>query len=74
MHLLREPWRFVILWTALCAIPVYWLIEKALQPVDPRCFEYCGLYGEVAGIVVPTIMVIWIAVSGLVIWIYRRRQ
>jgi hypothetical protein len=63
----------VLIWTVLCAIPVFLLVEVALRPTASDCREFCDIGLQVAGAVVPIIVVIWAAVAGLVIWLYRRR-
>ena len=74
MRFLAEPWRFILAWTALCAIPVIFLVGGALEPAPEQCIDYCGFGGTMAGLLIPLIALLWLGVIGLVLWAFRRTE
>jgi hypothetical protein len=67
---MRIRWPFTIIWTALCALAIWTLIEGASAPVDPRCFEYCDLGWTVARTFIPLIVVVWLTVTVVANWLW----
>jgi hypothetical protein len=74
MRFLREPWRFVIIWTLACAIPVYLLIVDITRPIAPGCWDMCDLSAAIGRFILAVIAVVWLAVTGLALWLYRGRS
>ena len=69
----RRSTRFLVYWTVLCAVPAVWLVARAAASVSPGCREWCGLDVQVAGTLIPIIVVIWVAVIALVLFVGRSR-
>jgi hypothetical protein len=65
----RRSTRFLIYWTTLAAVPVIYLLARAMEPVHPRCREWCDLNITVAVAVIPLILLIWLAVTAVVLWL-----
>ena len=59
---LRRSTRFLVLWTALCALVLVLLAPGRSQVADPRCFEYCNLVPQLASLVTAGVIVAWLAV------------
>jgi hypothetical protein len=72
-RLLRQPTRFLLLWTAICAVPVYSLVatavEESLTPPPGDCMEWCnaGFAWWAVGYAVPIIFAVWLTVTLLVL-------
>ena len=73
MRFLRQPTRFLLLWTAICAVPIYVVVSEAMQPVPESCFEWCDIAWPIARMVTTVVGVIWLVVVVLVIWLWNRR-
>jgi hypothetical protein len=74
MRLLREPWRFVLAWTALCAILVALLLSKLSEPISPRCIDNCDLTRVLAAFGVLIIVMGWFVVIAIVLTAFRRGE
>jgi hypothetical protein len=74
MRLPPEPWRFVIAWTLLCAIPVVFLLDDMLKPLPGHCIDYCGLGQTLGGILIPIIVSVWLVVVAIAVWGFRRQR
>lgn len=71
MHFLRTLTRVFVLWTLLCAVPVYLLIVNF--KVDATCGEICGMQSGYADMFIAAIFVVWLPVSLAILW-FRDRQ
>ena len=67
MRFLRNPARTVILWTVLCAIPAYFVVNWAIERQFWPAWEAWIVYG------LGPIVVVWMLVALLIIWLYRHR-
>ena len=67
---LSQPWRFVILWTAVCAVLVYIILSWAFGDggIGPCPGMVCGM--TIWGLII--VGVIWLSVVGLVLYFWHR--
>lgn len=70
MRFLRELTRVWILWTLLCAVPVYLLIVN--WKIDATCGEICAIQSGMADIFISIIFLAWFPVSGVILWFRDR--
>ena len=68
----RIRWPFTIIWTAICLWAIAMIAQGATQPVSPDCREWCGLEASLAAILIPTVIVVWLAVTIAAAWIWTR--
>jgi hypothetical protein len=73
MRLVRQPTRFLLLWTAICAVPAYFLIDLRFRPIPDGCWDMCGYGAYVATWGLFVLVMIWIVVVVLVVWLWNRR-
>jgi hypothetical protein len=71
MRFLRELTRVSILWTLLCAVPVYLLIVNF--KVDATCGEICAIQSGMADMFISVIFLVWLPVTLAILW-FRDRQ
>ena len=67
---MRIRWPFTILWTMVCSLAIWSVIDGASKPVDPDCFEYCG--STLANIPVLMILAVWLTVAVIANWLWSR--
>jgi hypothetical protein len=65
----RGRYKFLLIWTALCLLPMPALVGKLAAPIPPGCFEWCGLDAQIAGWLIGVISVIWLVVTLVAFWI-----
>ncbi len=73
MRFLRESTRVLILWTLLCAVPVYLLIVNYIAMTDAACGEICGMASYLASFWILVTFLGWVVVTGVILWLYRNR-
>ena len=49
-----------------------YLVVRAIELPHPGCRAYCGLSDAVAAFVIPILVLIWAAVTVLVLWLRNR--
>jgi hypothetical protein len=65
----REPARFLLIWTAVCMVPAYFLLAPVLEyGIGPCPGMTCGV--TIWGLIV--IAVVWLGVTGLVLYLWFR--
>jgi hypothetical protein len=74
MRFLRESTRVLLLWTVLCAVPVYLLIVNYIAMTDAACGEICGMASYLATFWMLVIFVAWLAVTGVILWLRERQS
>ena len=62
----------LILWTALCAVPIYWAISEAVQPIPLGCMEWCNPGWGIAILVTLVVAGVWLTVVALALRRNRR--
>jgi hypothetical protein len=67
---MRIRWPFTILWTVVCGLALWSVIDGASKPVDPNCFEYCN--SGLASIAVVLIFTVWLTVALIANWLWSR--
>jgi hypothetical protein len=67
---MRIRWPFTILWTAVCALAIWSVLDGASKPVDPNCFEYCD--SALGNIAVVLIVAVWLTVTVIAAWLWSR--
>ena len=67
---MRIRWPFTILWTVVCAVAIWSVIDGASKPVDPNCFEYCD--SPLSNLVVVLIVAVWLTVTVVATWLWSR--
>ena len=67
---MRIRWPFTILWTAVCGLAIWSVLDGASKPVDPDCFEYCD--SALANITVVLIVAVWLTVTVIAAWLWSR--
>jgi len=70
----RESTRVLILWTLLCAIPVCLLFVNYIAMTDAACDEVCGLGSYLASFWILVVFVVWLAVTGVILWLRERQS
>ena len=60
----RIRWPFTIIWTAVCLWAIAMLAQGGSQPVSADCLEWCGLEGQIAAILIPAVVVVWLVGHG----------
>jgi len=67
MRFLHNPARTVILWTMLCAVPAYVVVNRAVD------LEFWPGWGAWVVYGLGPIVVVWLLVTLLIIWLSQRR-
>jgi hypothetical protein len=66
----RIRWPFTIIWTAVCLWAITMLAQGGSQPVSADCFDSCGLEGQIAAILIPAVIVVWLVVTITAAWLW----
>jgi hypothetical protein len=61
--------KFLLIWTALCLLPMPLLVAGLAAPVPAGCFEYCGLSAQIGGWLIAVIFIVWLVVTLVASWV-----
>jgi hypothetical protein len=67
---MRIRWPFTILWTAVCALATWSVIDGASTPAGPDCFEYCD--SALSNYLIALIVAVWLTVTVIAAWLWSR--
>jgi hypothetical protein len=64
----RPPYRSIIGATATAVVLIAWMSTAFAEPIDPDCFEWCGLGRIIATAGISLVTIGWLFVFNLVAW------